>query len=233
MRRVTTFFHATVLAVVILASAGFTTTIRPSKPTHLFYTPTGYLNNEYDLVISLHEVSYTLPQNLQIHMSLVDNIGRNCLGVRYSLMDNMNIGAGIAYSLTTFKNNSGFGGHGIKQYDDSRFGLFLTYGFIHTQKFNAAVTPHTQIGKHISMGADLGFMNLMNETFSLIGEIGSSMDLSETVLYLNLVGGVRIHPAKIPFLSFDLGVDFSENPIQEFVKHPMPYIDIVFTMKTN
>lgn len=217
------------IALQALTATASNVNIRPSYPTHLFYTPTAYLNDEYDLVVSLHEISYTLPEHLQVHMSLVDNIGRNCLGVRYSLADNMQVGAGVAYSLITL----GDGGHGIKEGDDSRLGLFLTYGFAHTTTFDAAVTPHMQLGKHISMGADLGFLKTPNDIFSLIGEIGFSFDMNETQPYLNLIFGMRIHPPRIPFLSFDLGIDFTESKFEEFTKNINPYIDIIYTMKTN
>jgi len=229
MSRPFNVFYVALLAVIVVVSAGFAA-IRPAKITHLYYTPTAYLNDEYDLVVSLHEISYTLPQKLQIHMSLVDNIGRNCLGVRYALMDNMNIGAGVAKSFTTFND----GGHGIRDWDPhTRFGLFLAYGFVQSSSFEATVIPHAQLGYHISMGADLGFRKTPNEVFSLIGEIGSSFDLNDSEAYINLIGGVRIHPPKIPFLSFDLGVDFTESNFDEFTKKVNPYIDIIFTMKTN
>lgn len=230
MNRKTVLVVSTVvLQALFLVGTAFSTSIRPASPTHLFYTPTANLNDEYDLVISLHESSYMLPQNLQVHLSLVDNIGRNCLGVRYSLAENMQIGAGIAYSLQSF----GDGGHGIREGDDSRLGVFLTYGFVTNPTFAAAVTPHTQLGKHISMGADLGFIKTPNEVFSLIGEIGFSFDLTDSEPYLNMIGGIRIHPPKIPFLSFDIGVDFTESRFEDFTKNINPYIDIIFAMKTD
>jgi hypothetical protein len=132
-------------------------------------------------------------------------------------------------SITTF----GDGGHGIKDYDNSRLGLFFCYDFAQSRSLTAAVTPHAQIGDHISMGVDLGFLKQPNEAFSLIGEIGFSMDLTDEEPYLNLIGGFRIHPPKIPFLNFDIGVDFTESRLEDFAKNINPYIDIIFTMKTN
>jgi hypothetical protein len=230
MKQHTRIFLTAVFALSFITGVSEAAAVRPSKPTHLFYTPTAYLNGQYDLVLSLHEVSYTLPYNLQVHMSIVDNIGRNGLGIRYSLAENMQIGAGVAMSITTF----GDGGHGIKQHDpNSRLGLFFCYGFSQTRSLTAAITPHTQVGEHISMGVDLGFMTTPNEVFSLIGEIGFSMDLTDEEPYLNLIGGLRIHPPKIPFLNFDIGIDFTESPLNRFAKNINPYIDIIFTMKTN
>lgn len=216
-------------AVSVISGICQASTIRPAQPTHLFYTPTAYLNNPYDLVVSLHEISYTLPYDLQFHISLVDNIGRNCLGVRYALSDRMQLGAGLAHSITTF----GDGGHGIKEWAESRFGFFFCYGFARSSELEAAVTPHMQLGDHFSLGVDLGFMKNVNEVFSFIGEIGSSFDMTDEEAYLNLIPGIRIHHPKAPFLSFDIGVDFTESPVRDFGSNINPYLDIIFAIQTN
>ena len=75
------FFPATLAIVGVFATGtvfgGQTTTIIAAKPTHYFYTPAAYVNPPNHLVLSLHEISFGLPQNLQIQASLFDNIGRS------------------------------------------------------------------------------------------------------------------------------------------------------------
>jgi len=229
MKKVHQLYRSVVIIAVVTTQV-FATNIRPSYPTHFFFTPTPYLNNEGDLVISLHEISYTLPYKLQVIASLVDNVGRNDFGIRYALYDNMNFGFGIAHSFTTFDH----GGHGIRHYDDARLGLFLACGIKHTRSFDATITPHAQLGKHKSLGADLGIRNTPNEAFSIIGEAGLSIDMTTSTPWLDVVAGTRIHPSSIPFLMFDVGIDLVESPVDHFLESaPFPYLDVVYTMKTK
>jgi len=201
--------------------------IHPARPTHYFYTPTPYLNTEWDMVASLHEISYTLPQKLQMHTSILDNVGRICFGARYAILDNLNIGSVLAWAFASIR------GHSIPHWDpDPRLGSFLCWGPTLTDYFELALIAHNQLGKHISFGADAGMMITPSEYWSIIGELGFSFDFDDQEPYLNTVWGVRVHPPKIPYLSFDAGIDCVETPPKEFARHFAPFIDAIFTMKT-
>jgi hypothetical protein len=205
------------------------TQIQAAKPNHYFFTPTAYMNNEFEVVASMHEVSYTLPLKFQAYGSFVDNVGRLCFGARYGILDNLSVGAGLAWSLISFPR----GGHAILHSDPHpRFGTYLCWGFLNFPKIEAALTPHIQAGYHVSVGADYGMMITPVDFWSIIGEFGFSFDISATTPYFNTIWGARVHPPQIPFLSFDFGLDFVERPPEEFARQFWPFFDVVFTMKT-
>jgi hypothetical protein len=220
----------TILA--LLFSAGNTTTIVPAQPTHYFYTPTAYLNTDFDMVASLHELAYTLPHRFQALTSIVDNVGRICFGMRYAFLNNLNMGAGLAWSFATMP---GWGGHAIHHEFEPRFGVFLAWGPIIEERFEMSLTPHLQMGDHFSTGADIGMMITPSESWSILGEFGFSLDVTDAVPYINTIWGARVHPPEIPYLSFDGGIDFVENRPEYFIQSHnafRPFIDVVFTMKT-
>ncbi len=204
--------------------------IKPAQPTHYFYTPTPYVNKPFSLVASLHEISYSFPGNFQIQASLLDNIGRVNFGGKYGVTENLSIGGGVAYNLAHF----GSGKHGIMARDNAkaRLGAYLTYGMVKLPTFEAAITPHTQIGDRVSMGVDFGLMGTASEWVSFIMEVGTSFDFHDDIFYFNTDGGVRIHPPTIPFLSFDLGIDIEEFPVGYDAPSVGPYIDVIFAIKT-
>jgi hypothetical protein len=204
--------------------------ITAAKPTHYFYTPTAYVNPANHLVLSLHEVSFGLPEHLQVQASLFDNIGRVNFGAKYGITDDLAVGAGTAWTLATFA--PGF--HGIKYEDKPRFGAYLCYGFVRNPHFEAAVTGHMQLFNHNSIGCDFGLMATPSSMWSIIGEVGTSIDFTDNPasFWFNMDGGLRIHPPSIPFLNFDGGIDVVEFKIKEstFVR---PYIDVIFSMVTR
>ncbi len=204
-------------------------TIEPAQPTHYFYTPTAYLNEDFDLVASMHEISYAIPYHLQFHTSFLDNVGRICFGARYGILDNLSLGVGLAWSLASIPS---YLEHGVPNYANARFGTFLTWGFFRNQYFEGALTPHMQLGDHISLGGDVGMMGTPSPYWSVIGEFGFSYDITSETPYFNTVIGTRVHPPQIPFLSFDGGVDFVENDPDNFFHEFKPFIDVIFTMKT-
>ncbi len=205
---------------------------KPAKPTHYFYTPTAYLNSDFDLVISLHEFSYTLPHNFQPYMSIVDNVGRVCFGLKYGITHNLSVGGGLAWAFSTLF----YGGHGIHREFEPRLGAFLSWGPVRESSFEMSLTPHLQIGNHFSIGADVGMMFTPSDFWSIIGEFGFSFDLTTADPYINTIWGTRIHPPVIPNWSFDLGVDIVEATPRRFLVSPYavrPFIDVIFTMKTR
>ncbi|MBN1575539.1 MAG: hypothetical protein JW913_03250 [Chitinispirillaceae bacterium] len=226
------FKSVIVLAVLLFPETGRTFTIESAEPTHYFYTPTAYLNTEFDMVGSLHEAAYTLPYKLQAHTSIVDNVGRLCFGMRYGILNNLSAGAGLAWSFSSFP----YEGHGILHSDPHpRFGTFLCWGPVLEDQFEMSVTPHMQIGYHFSMGGDVGMMITPSNYWSIIGEFGFLFDFNDARPYINTVWGARVHPPQIPFLSFDGGLDFVEKPPEEFAQSEYafkPFIDAIFTMKT-
>jgi hypothetical protein len=218
-------------AVLMLPSMASSQNVRlvPSKPSHLFYTPTAYVTKPFTLVASLHEISYSFPGRFELHASLLDNIGRINFGGKYGILDNLSVGAGLAYSL----GHMGVGVHGIPNNAHPRFGTYLAIGLLQTPTIELAITPHTQIGDRISAGADFGIMGTPTEWVSIIGEVGTSFDFHDDYFYLNFDGGVRIHPPKIPYLQFDAGIDIEEFPVGHDGPTVAPYLDVIFCIKTN
>ncbi|MBD3419145.1 MAG: hypothetical protein GF398_03405 [Chitinivibrionales bacterium] len=224
------FTTAVMLCAAFSVLQAQTTVIDPSQPTHYFYTPAPYVNDPYHLVIGLHEISFSLPARLQVQASLLDNIGRVNLGAKFGLLDNMSVGAGLAHTLV----HLGRGNHGIPSEAAPRLGVFFAYGFVMTTAMEAAFTLHTQLGDRVSAGIDLGLMANVHETWSLIWEVGSSVDFEDELLYLNTDGGIRIKPVPLPFLYFDIGVDLEEFPVQEGTEPTVTaYIDVLFCMKVR
>ena len=216
--------------IVLFAALNGQTTINASRPTHYFYTPAAYVNPPFHLVASFHEISFGLPANLQLQSSIMDNVGRVDFGAKYGILENLAVGAGMAYNLV----HLGRGKHGIMASDNAmpRLGLYLTYGFVNTSSFEMAVTPHIQIGDRFSTGVDLGMMGTPHEFWSVIFEVGTSVDAHDKLFYFNTDGGIRVHPPQIPFLSFDAGIDLEEFAVN--ADHPRPsvgpFIDVVFAM---
>ena len=201
--------------------------IIPAHPTHYFYTPTAYVNDPYALVVGLHEISFALPYRLQVQASIFDNIGRLNAGLKYGILDNLSVAAGLAHSLV----HVGRGAHGIPEGSAPRFGAFLCFGPITNSTVELGLTPHTQLGDHISIGADLGFKLTPNSFWAVILEVGSSFDATVELMYLNVDGGIRISPPAISFLHFDLGVDLEEFPLVDDVSPTVTvYFDILFGM---
>ncbi len=214
-----------ILAVGLLtiAVSAKNVTIRPAEPTHYFYTPKANVNPPNHMVIGLHEFSYAFPGNMQLQASVVDNVGRINLGAKFGLADNLSIGGGLASSFVEF------GPHGIHA-NDKRLGLFLSYGVMQSGNMEMVITPHTQIGDRISLGLDLGMMFTPIDVWSFIWEIGSSVDTHENDggLYLQTIGGFRIHPPAIPFLNFDIGVEIEEFNV-EHDPNVGAFLDIIFS----
>ncbi len=221
---------------LVSVSFGQASTIRASAPTHLFYTPTPYVNSPFDLVIGFHEISFALPAHLQIQLSLFDNIGRVNFGVKYGLIpDRLAIGGGMAWNFI----HLGRGSHGIRTDADPRIGMFLTYGLVGSKNstFQLNGTPHFQFSDHFSIGADLGLLASPHPVWSIIWELGTSADLSDGIFYMNTDAGIRIHPPKAKFLTFDFGIDLTEFALGKHFDshkpHVSPYIDFIFAMKTK
>lgn len=218
-------------SILLAATVSIGQTIRPSEPTHLMYTPTPNVNPAYHLVIGLHEISFALPAKLQLQASIFDNIGRINFGAKYGLFDNMSIGAGMAYS---FMDHLGQGHHGI--WDEPRLGAFLTFGLLgNSSSTQLNVTPHTQIGKYFSIGADLGLMASPHPMWSIIWEVGTSFtNYADGQFYLNTDVGIRINPPRAKFLFFDFGIDLNEFNVNKYAEPTVsPYIDFTFAMNTK
>ena len=207
-----------------------TASITPSQPTHYFYTPTSYVNPPYHLVISLHEISFALPGNLQLQASLFDNIGRINAGVKWGIDRKLSIGAGLAHSIV----HIGKGTHGIPSWSAPRAGAFLCWGPVLNQNFEMSLTPHIQFGERFSVGGDIGMLIKPQPIWSVIAEIGSSVDTRDNLLYLNIDGGLRIHPPSIPFLNFDIGIDIEEFAVRNESRPSVTiFFDVIFSMVTH
>ena len=215
-------------SVLLFITSGWSqVSIIPSRPTHYFYTPMAKVNPANHLVVGLHELSFGLPAHLQIQASLMDNIGRTNIGVKLGLNENLAIGAGLAHSIM----HIGPGSHGIASWNPSRVGAYCAWEVMDNASFEVALTPHAQFRDRTSIGCDIGLLSRMNPVWSVIWEIGSSIDLNEKSLYLNTDGGIRIHPMNIPFLNFDFGIDLEEFKVESGSRKSVTvYFDALFSI---
>lgn len=201
--------------------------ITAAHPTHYFYTPTPYVNEPMSLVVGLHEISFALPYRLQLQGSIFDNIGRLNAALKYGILDNLSVAAGLAHSLV----HVGRGTHGIPDWASPRFGAFLCFGPIVSETVELGITPHTQIGDHISVGGDLGLKITPNPMWAVILEVGTSLDATDEFFYMNVDAGIRINPPSISFLHFDLGVDLEEFRVYNHAKPTVTiFFDVLFGM---
>jgi hypothetical protein len=211
--------------------------IRPSYPTHYFYTPKAKVNPPWHLVTGLHEISFSFPANLQLFNCLMDNIGRINFGAKYGFNDRFSVAAGLAGNLF----HIGRGSHGIPSYRDDvkpRFGSYFCIGIIDVPLIENSVTIHTQVGDHFSFGADYGMQITPHKWWSAIFEVGNSIDFTahkysdkNAIWYLNVDMGVRVHPPSIPAFSFDLGIDIEEFPLIEDNDIGVTiFTDVIFAM---
>ncbi|MBD3243332.1 MAG: hypothetical protein GF331_22270 [Chitinivibrionales bacterium] len=229
MRRTTLTLAALIAVAAPLPSSSQQNSIVPAHPTHYFYTPAPYVNPPHSLVIGLHELSYAFPYNLQLQASLFDNIGRINAGAKFGILDDLSAGAGLAWTLV----HLGRGNHGIPRYAQPRFGMFVAYGPVVTERFEMTLVPHSQIGERVSVGFDYGMFIRPNELWGIITEIGTSFDFRDELLYLNFDGGLRFNPRSIPFLHFDIGVDLEEFPVVPGVRPTVTIFgDVIFAMVT-
>jgi hypothetical protein len=223
-----------ILALCSAASAASNSnvTLRPAKPTHYLYMPMARVNPPGHMVVGLHEFSYAMPGKLQIQASLLDNIGKTCLAAKYGLARDMAIGGGLAWTIANLDEKRNWH-HGVPHYADPRLGLFLTYDIAESKNVGMAVTPHTQIGDHFSLGADFGMRITPVNFWSFLWETGVSVDITDGELYLYGIGGLRIHPPTVPFLFIDVGVGTNEFKMSEFKPGPKVFIDAMVCFITG
>ncbi len=205
---------AALLPALVLAAPVSAQEMAPwlaAGPTHYLFTPTPYVNPPSSLVIGLHEISYTLPYNLQIQASPFDNIGRINFGLKYGLYDSLSAGIGLAHTLI----HPGPGAHGIPSEESPRVGTFLAWGPWLSERLETVLVLHAQAGDRISAGVDGGILAKTNEAWDLMLETGFSYDFEYELFHVYLSGGARIIPPRLDFLAIDFGVSLEEFPVGE------------------
>jgi len=191
------------------------------RPSHLMYTPLPNINSKGSLVLMLHEISYSLDGRLALQLSLVESIGHVDFGVRYQLGSNTTVGGGLSDWL-------GFS-HGpprghfyysrqdryyYNRYRGKRLGAYLNGALTSSSKSASTYTLHTQLGSIISLGLDIGFINQTAKMWSLMLELGSSLnieagqdlDRDDGTMVITGTGGIRIVPPPVPYLFIDVGL---------------------------
>ncbi|MDD5675888.1 MAG: hypothetical protein PHC61_17085 [Chitinivibrionales bacterium] len=235
------------IACCALFSAVFSQEPKASQPTHYFLGPTPQVNNLYDFVFSLHEISLGLGSGLQVQASLLDNIAGVDLGIKYALSPTMALGGGLAHSLV----DAGNWWHNDYYYNYPDFyglGAFLACGLANSKNLQMTITPNVQInGYGIGVGGIFSLMSTPAPVWSLIGEGSFSFVIPAPFVNFILDGGLRIHPPQIPFLSFDLGLAFdwwagpdhysymgaSFNPVHPQGYSISPYFDFILAFAFN
>lgn len=222
-------FRKTVFAVAVLVVVGGA--FAKTEPTHYFFVPTARVNQPGDLVLGLHEISYALQGNLQLQLSLLDNIGRLCVAGKYGFYDGFAIGVGYASTLIR-GDLLGEAGHGILE-DDSRLGMFLAWDIQSRKHYGLIVTGHSQLGNsNFSLGADIGVRVTPASTWSLIGEAGLSAALKGGKgLWIYGAGGIRIHLPQVPGLFIDLGLYSGESNLKSLDLPPGLFFDVMYCFK--
>jgi len=236
MSKKRSIIQKTVFAVAtVIIGGGMFAESRAAEPTHYFFMPTALVNQPGDLVLGFHEVSYALPGKLQLQFSLFDNIGRLDLAAKYGFHRNLAGGLGLAHSIISY------GKHGVPTWAperaQARFGAFLAYEFS-TRYYGMVVTGHTQIGDHISIGADLGGKISPTSVWSFIWEAGISVDTyseddnhdgyDDGGVYLYGIGGIRFQLTNVRGLYFDIGVHAKEFNVDPFKPKAGVFFDIMY-----
>jgi len=214
-----------------VATSAQTVTIRASKPTHYYFTPAGYVNDPYDLVIGLHELSFAMPGGLAIQASLLGSIGRLNFGAKWMFTPGMSLGVGLASH--TFENR--YYDRHIGNYD--HIGAYLALQLSRTSRFESVVVPVLILGDHLAAGVDFGLYAKPTNVWGVIFEAGIIGDhyADNLEVRLNMAGGLRINPPKFPFLYIDFGIDAGEFTVTDNSDRidPRIYFDLSFAMKTN
>ncbi|MBD3316674.1 MAG: hypothetical protein GF344_12870 [Chitinivibrionales bacterium] len=242
MRRVFVLLVFPLLLISGQATPAGAAGIRAAKPTHYFVTPKPYVNPPWHLVASLHEISYSFPQNLQFQLSLLDAIGRIKFGIKFGINENLALGAGLSsyWGYLWFSDHHRYWDRHYDYYHryyyhnpHARLGIFLSTGRGRGGSFEWSITPNIQLGDPIGLGCDFGLMATPSAWWSIIGEIGGSLELDygyHPWFWFFTDGGVRIHPPTVPYLMFDLGFGvgaFDWNPGFSV------YFDVIFAMITH
>ncbi len=199
--------------------------VKEGALTHLFYTPTPYVNKANTLVVGLHEISYSLDDKLQFQLSLFDNIGHIDFGAKYQMWEDISLGIGLAGTI----NHAHWDYDGYYYHSSSnhkRLGIYLTGDLANSAGFAAAYTLHSQIGEEVNIGADLGGIKGFGPVWSLIAEITSSLNVNHADVFFGFNGGVRIVPPPTPFLFIDLGLNALGLSTPHGIDGPSLYIDI-------
>ncbi len=214
-------------AALVIVSSVFVKS-HAAEPTHYLFMPTARINQPGDLVLGLHEISYALPGKLQIQASILDNIGRLSLAAKYGFHKSLAGGVGLASTFISGDFVEG-GPHGVPEGARARIGGFLTYEF-GRRHYGLVLTGHTQIGDHVSIGADLGGRITPSKVWSFLWETGLSADLSDKAIYLYGIGGLRFNVA-VPGLFIDVGAQALEFNIKSFGKgapHAGMFFDVMY-----
>jgi hypothetical protein len=170
-----------------------------------------------------------MPGHLLVQASIMDNIGRTNLALKYGFASNMAIGGGLASSLVDL-------GHHAIHHGGERVGMFFVHDLVNTSNHAMSYVPNVQIGEgRLSAGVDFGMRFTPVNFWSFIWEAGISLDTRDSGLYLYGVGGLRIHPPTVPFLYITVGIatqecelDLTNNPNVA----PAVYFDIMIAFKT-
>jgi hypothetical protein len=83
------------------------------------------------------------------------------------------------------------------------------------------------------MGVDFALMGTPSNFWSVIWEVGTSFDLTDSEFWVNTDLGIRIHPPTIPYLSFDAGIDLVEEDVSDYDPHVAPFFDVIFAINTK
>lgn len=222
-------FAAAVLVLVLTGGAFAKNSV--TEPTHYLFMPTAHVNRPGELVLGLHEISYAFPGKLQIQASILDNIGRLNLAAKYGFHRDLAGGVGLASTFISgdFVEN---GAHGVPENARARVGAFLTYEFGRPY-YGLVLTGHTQIGDHFSIGADLGGRITPSSVWSFLWETGISVDLTDKLIYLYGICGLRFNVA-VPGLFIDVGAQALEFNLKEFGKgkpHAGVFFDVMYCFK--
>jgi len=231
MSRISIFWKAVFAVAVFAVVGGAFAKNHAVEPTHYLFMPTARVNQPGELVLGLHEISYAFPGKLQIQASILDNIGRLSLAAKYGFHKNLAGGVGLASTFIAgdFAEN---GSHGVPEGAPARIGAFLTYEFGRPH-YGLVLTGHTQVGDHFSIGADLGGRITPSSVWSFLWETGLSVDLTDKLIYLYGIGGLRFNIA-VPGLFIDIGAQALEFNIKEFGRgrpHAGMFFDVMYCFK--
>ena len=162
------------------------------EPTRLMQVPTTQVLGKGQYVVSFHEVSLGLDDNIQIYLSLwpEQRSGRQLLGVKFALREDIAMGVGITG-------------------EDNMFGLYGVKAFPGKEKSLAYGIGNLMIGNNYEIDAGTGYEMHLSGLVKLMGEGICKVIIDDSVAKIDfdLSVGIRyMWPVNKP-LKLDLGMN--------------------------
>jgi hypothetical protein len=193
------------------------------EPTHLMLVPTAQVLQRNQYVLSFHEFSFGIDNNIQIFICPWDPTpGRIWLGGKFGVRPDLAFGVGISDQYWYFDDNNYtyfhspmFGLYGVKTiYDDAGT---AAYGM-----------ADLQFGDVFNFELGAGLERAATRQVKLMGELALSSNYTDHYNHMgmgfDLNLGIRYMVASLPPLKIDFGIN-----VKNYGLNAWPYIDVSYS----